>query len=377
MGLAEKANVVTREVYIILVFFLGSTLIYILIGYCGLAPFDCAAPDCKLDYGGGCDALVTRPFGSDTSKDKRPPKGDVPYAPQIIRSCSVPNTVALTYDDGPNIFTENLLDMLDEYNAKATFFLTGVNSNKGQIDSDEYPWKDVIIRMHNSGHQIASHTWSHQDLNAISDSQRYDQIINNERALHHILGGYPTYMRPPYSSCPAGSDCMRDLERFGYHVVYFDVDTGDYLNDAPGKIEVSQTAFKEALDNAEKTGSSLLVIGHDNHYQTVQSLTPFMLQQISTAGYRAVTVGECLGDPRDNWYRWKTKSKKPKKQQKKKPHNVLKMKRSEDGTCGVRLGITCEGTTFGKCCSGSNYCGDSEIHCGDGCQKHAGSCSIY
>jgi len=73
--------------------------------------------------------------------------------------------------------------VLDQYKAagaKATFFITGVNINKGAIDDPSKPWAATIKRMIAEGHQVASHTWSHQDLSAITSQQRYDQMVRNE-----------------------------------------------------------------------------------------------------------------------------------------------------------------------------------------------------
>ncbi len=71
--------------------------------------------------------------------------------------------------------------------------------------------------MHGEGHQIGSHSWSHQNFTAISRQQRQDQIIKNEIALVEILGFFPTYLRPPYSQWD--QDVFADLVRLGYHNV--------------------------------------------------------------------------------------------------------------------------------------------------------------
>jgi peptidoglycan/xylan/chitin deacetylase (PgdA/CDA1 family) len=134
------------------------------IGYCGTSVAHCRAPDAQIDYGSGADALKT-PYGSSTERIPRPALGDIPYGGSGIYRCKVPNTVALTFDDGPNKYTKDVLDILDSFGARATFFITGINSGKGAIDDDRKPWKGLIERMFHSGHQIASHTWSHQDLN--------------------------------------------------------------------------------------------------------------------------------------------------------------------------------------------------------------------
>lgn len=125
----------------------------------------------------------------------------------------------------------------------------------------------------------------------------------NEMALRNILGVIPTYMRPPFSDCTAECGCEDDLNELGYHIVYFDVDTQDYLNDSPTLIDNSKNFFDAAFVGKSPSTDDFLVISHDIHNQTSQVLVEYMLQQLQAKGYRPVTVGECLGDPQANWYR--------------------------------------------------------------------------
>jgi peptidoglycan/xylan/chitin deacetylase (PgdA/CDA1 family) len=196
------------------------------------------------------------------------------------------------------------LDILDSFKAKVTFFITGINSGKGQIDDFSLPWGQLIQRMLHSGHQIASHSWSHQDLSKITSSQRHDQMLKNEAALRNILGAIPTYMRPPYSSCTINLGCLDDMDDLGYHVTYFNVDTDDYNNDHPEYIQRSKDIFDRALAMQDPPERPFLVIAHDVHKQTVYNLTSYILEKAYAKGYSAVTVGECLGDPKYHWYRW-------------------------------------------------------------------------
>ena len=183
----------------------------------------CQSPDCNFEYGPGCDANQV-PLGGSTRNTARTQLGNQEYGGAGIYSCVTPGDVAITYDDGPYIYTDDLLTLLATKNAKATFFVTGINIGKGAIDTTT-AWSDVIKRMVTEKHQVASHTWSHQDLSAITSAQRYDQMIRNEMALTNILGKFPTYMRPPYSSCTAESGCQKDMADLGYVVSYFDLDT--------------------------------------------------------------------------------------------------------------------------------------------------------
>lgn len=102
---------------------------------------------------------------------------------------------------------------------------------------------------------------------------------------------------------PLESGCEGDMTDLGYHVVYFDLDTQDYLNDAPDLIGKSKSIFDQAISRKTSSTSDILAISHDVHQQTSEQLVEFMLQKIKDGGYRAVTVGTCLGDPVENWYR--------------------------------------------------------------------------
>jgi hypothetical protein len=153
------------------------------------------------------------------------------------------------------------------------------------------------------GHQIASHTWSHADLSAISSAQRKDEMYKLEMALRNILGYIPTYMRPPYSSCTAESGCQADLAALKYHIIYFDLDTADYLNTEPDQIHNAIENFDNFFVGKSPQTDDALAIAHDIHEQTATTLTRHMLEELRNMGYRAVTVGECLGDPEANWYR--------------------------------------------------------------------------
>lgn len=93
-----------------------------------------------------------------------------------IYDCVVPGDIALTYDDGPWIYTDGMVNVLDSYNAKATFFITGINNGKGAIDTTP-AWNAVIKKMYSSGHQLASHTWSHADLSTLTETRRRDEMV--------------------------------------------------------------------------------------------------------------------------------------------------------------------------------------------------------
>jgi len=207
----------------------------------------------------------------------------------------------MTFDDGPFLYTSQLLDILDRNNVKATFFITGNNLGKGPIDDPYNPYRAVVRRMYNSGHHIGAHTWDHPFLTYLSPADIRYQMTRMETALLNIIGRYPIYMRPPYS---ATNQVVRNvMNELSYHVILWDLDTDDYNNATPDRIRFSQQRITNAVSSTNPRTSSLMSIQHDVHYQTVINLVQFQIDAARRRGFRLVTLGECLGDPSSNWYR--------------------------------------------------------------------------
>ncbi|KAK2041191.1 glycoside hydrolase/deacetylase, partial [Colletotrichum somersetense] len=251
-------------------------------GWCGQGYLYCSAPSCMIEFGPACDANI-RPDGPDTANIARPKIGAVPYG-EAIYHCEQYGDIALTFDDGPYIYTEDLLNKLKAYNAKATFFITGNNLGKGKINDPTTPWPALIKRMVAEGHQIASHTWSHQRLTTVSADKFRNQMIYNEIAFADLLGYFPTYMRPPYSACDA--TCEGYLNDLGYHITYFNLDTEGYLHDNASLIQTSKDIWDSSVEGMSPATTKWLQIEHDPVYQSVYNLTDYMLESLFRNGFR-------------------------------------------------------------------------------------------
>ena len=99
--------------------------------------------------------------------------------------------IALTFDDGPGPYTAQLLDILDQHGAKATFFLIG---------SKVSAQADVLRRMHARGHQLGNHSWSHPELPKLPVGQIAGEIDRTNDAIKQATGIKPTILRPPYGA---------------------------------------------------------------------------------------------------------------------------------------------------------------------------------
>lgn len=112
------------------------------VGWCGVGHDYCSSPACQINYSDSCDAQK-KPSGTDTASVARPHVGSVPYGVGVYH-CNRPGDIALTWDDGPHTYTEDLLDMLAAYGAQGTFFITGNNLGKGMISDESKPWPEMI-----------------------------------------------------------------------------------------------------------------------------------------------------------------------------------------------------------------------------------------
>ncbi|KAK6857360.1 hypothetical protein PG995_007547 [Apiospora arundinis] len=208
---------------------------------------------------------------ADPSTMPRPQLGSLPYGVDIT-TCNLPNMVP------------------------ATFFIVGSNGN-GLITDESTGMPATLRRMHAAGHHIGSHTFTHADLMTLTTEQRRAEVENNEAAIAQVLGFVPTYLRPPYTSCDAG--CMADLGSFGYHVADYNVDTLDWQGD----YDRSRQIFSSALSGADPKTASFISLEHDIHERTVNELAQYLIDTARGLGYQLVTMGACLGDPVENWYR--------------------------------------------------------------------------
>ncbi|KAJ6447314.1 polysaccharide deacetylase [Purpureocillium lavendulum] len=209
--------------------------------------------------------------------------GSIPYGVSIY-DCQQDGDIAITYDDGPYLYTSDLLDIIKSYGGTVTFFITGNNLGKGEINDPSTPWPNLIKRMIAEGHQVASHTWTHQNLSSLTSDQVKQQMIFNEIALNDILGYFPTYMRPPYSASNGNVDAI--LGELGYHIIYFNLDTEGYLNDSPTLIQNSKNIWDAAVQGANPASTSFLQIEHDPDYQSVYNLTSYMFASLFRNGFR-------------------------------------------------------------------------------------------
>ncbi|KAF7771713.1 CAZyme family CE4 [Agaricus bisporus var. burnettii] len=204
---------------------------------------------------------------------------------QVITTCTEPNTVALTFDDGPYYYIYDISRALVAANATGTFFFNG--NNYGCIYNADNAKR--IKYAHDHGHQVASHTWGHKDLATLTWDEIHDEMWRVEEALLKITGAYPAFTRPPFGSY---NDLVRQAAAVrGQALANWDFETGD----AVGVTVPEQYAKIDEL--IARHPNTILSLQHETIASTMTEVLPYFLQQLQGAGYRLVSVAECTGLP--------------------------------------------------------------------------------
>ncbi|MBB5936451.1 polysaccharide deacetylase family protein [Streptomyces zagrosensis] len=183
--------------------------------------------------------------------------------------------VAITFDDGPDpVYTRRVLDILDRYGVRATFFCVGHHV---------VALPDEVRRIAAAGHELGNHTWSHPYLPDLTPAQLREQLDRTAEAVARLTGQVVTRFRPPYGGL--SPEVLAALEGYPTTLTMWDVDSHDWAR--PGPEQIAATVL-----GAAGPGSVVLLHeGAGDRSQTVQAL-PSIIEGLLERGLELVTVGE-------------------------------------------------------------------------------------
>lgn len=185
--------------------------------------------------------------------------------------------IALTFDDGPHpTQTPEILEILAEYDIRATFFVIGQNVSY---------YKDLVKLEFESGHEIGNHTYSHSNLRNLPSDTIKKEISDTENIVFDNVEYRTRLLRPP-GGCLNEELCTLAFEN-DYTVVCWSVDTRDWAH----------TPTKDIVDNVlNSVKGGDIILFHD--YVSGESPTPEALRIIIPTlldeGYEFVTVSELI-----------------------------------------------------------------------------------
>ena len=185
--------------------------------------------------------------------------------------------VYLTFDDGPSENTKKILDILAEYNAKATFFITGANEQ----------CRSYIKEAYEAGHTIGLHTYTHDyDKVYKSDEAYFDDLEQVGQVAKEQIGFVPCFIRFPGGSSNMISAeynkgimtrLVKSVQEKGYQYYDWNLDSGDAAG--CGKEEIEQNATTDKIHH-------VMILFHDTQTKdaTVEAL-PYILKYYTDQGY--------------------------------------------------------------------------------------------
>jgi polysaccharide deacetylase family sporulation protein PdaB len=183
--------------------------------------------------------------------------------------------VALTFDVslGENDYTDSILDSLDKYNIKATFFVVGDWVEKNP---------DKLKEIYKRGHEIGNHSNRHPNMINISQAKIIQDININEAKIRNTIGSGTKLFR-----CPGGSyndKVIETVENSGYYCIQWNVDSIDW------KEQGKDLEYSRVVKNV-KPGS--IVLFHTSARYTPENL-PKIIKELREEGYEFVKVGDLI-----------------------------------------------------------------------------------
>ncbi len=185
--------------------------------------------------------------------------------------------IAITFDDGTHPrYTKEILDILEEYNIKATFFVIGVNATL-------YP--EALSDIFKSGCEIGNHTFTHKDLKNATSNEILNELLKCEAAIKERVDIKTRLFRPPRGFRTETLD--NAVMSYGYDVILWSIDTEDWAHTPP---EVISNRVLSSL----KDGDIILMHDYTSGNNTTCKALKILIPEILKRGYEFVTVSELI-----------------------------------------------------------------------------------
>ncbi|MGL9717186.1 MAG: polysaccharide deacetylase family protein [Wolbachia sp.] len=183
--------------------------------------------------------------------------------------------VALTFDDGPsNNRTGDIINVLENYEAKATFFLLGERINKKT--------SEVVRKIHEAGYELGSHSWSHRKLTLLTSEEQLQELEKTNVAIKNATEQDVKWFRPPYGC--HDDNLIENTDQLNMYSILWTVDSLDWQGDKP------EILVERVVSNVHN-GAIILFHDHDNKSNTVEAL-PQIIKILKKSGYEFVTLSE-------------------------------------------------------------------------------------
>ncbi len=187
--------------------------------------------------------------------------------------------IALTFDDGPHPRkTPKILDILDKFGVKATFFIIGENA-------EYYP--EIVAEEAARGHELANHSYSHAKLSVLTEAEIRAEIERADAAIKKASGITPRLFRPPEGAYSA--NIVKTANELGKNTIIWTVDTLDWAKSP-------RDTIVENVKTSVTSGSIILFHDFTNKDTHTAEAHEILIPYLQEQGYEFVTVSELLAE---------------------------------------------------------------------------------
>lgn len=175
--------------------------------------------------------------------------------------------IAFTFDDGPSKYTKELLKTLELNDSTATFFMLG---NRMKYN------EEIVKEVYKSSSEVASHTYSHKNLNKLSKDDILKEINSTSIIFNKITNNNIKYIRPPYGNY---NDTVKSTK---FPIILWNIDPKDWL--VKDSTKVYNSVLKHACDGC-------IVLMHDLYPTTIEAVK-MLIPKLNSLGYEVVSISD-------------------------------------------------------------------------------------
>ncbi|EEM05810.1 Polysaccharide deacetylase [Bacillus pseudomycoides] len=197
----------------------------------------------------------------------------------------------LTFDDGPGKYTAELLNILKQNDAKATFFLIGANVKQ---------FADLVKREKAEGHYVGMHSMTHDSKKLYTNGEYVNEMKEDQGLIANIIGEFPKLTRPPYGSMPGLNEALRNkVVEDGLKVWDWTIDSLDWKYNKMPVDAASAKIVENVITGA--TNPKEVILMHDIHPQSVAAV-PAIIKGLKEKGYEFEAYHEGDHFPLNFWH---------------------------------------------------------------------------
>ena len=191
----------------------------------------------------------------------------------LLKKYQEKKLIALTFDDGPSKYTSVLLDILNDKNAKATFFLIGDNIKNN---------KNIVKKIYENNNEIGIHSYIHKLFTRINDEEIHEQIELTRSEILEIINYPISLIRVPYGSL--SDRVLNVIDNENLTSVLWDIDSLDW------KFKNKDKIYNYVL---KKIKGNQIILMHDTYKTSIEAVKE-LIDTLNKKGYIFITVSELL-----------------------------------------------------------------------------------